>query len=121
MNHYTIDEWIADFQIQARLSCDPETRTTGIKQPLRDHFYSRYRDNDPVGRIARFFQAMEFLDQNMDSILDGRGGVAGQQSSLVGIPVVKAMFDHFAHLPPEQIYDTPSIEAFLATARRHGA
>ena len=121
MNPYTIDEWIADFELQARLSCAPETRTTGIKQPLRDYFYSHYRDSDPVGRIARFFQAMEYLDENMDSILDGQGGVAGAQASLVGIPVVKALFEHFAHLPSEQIYNKPTIAVFLDTAKRYGA
>jgi len=120
MNPYTISEWTADFDYQVGLTQLPETRQTGIEQPMRDYFYAQYPESDPVGRIARFFQAMKFLDQNMNQILDGRGGVAGSSESLVGEPVVKALYDHFAHLESSRIYDVPTHEDFLESVRQHG-
>ena len=120
MNPYTIAEWTADFDYQVGLTQLPETKQTGIEQPMRDYFYSRYPESDPVGRIARFFQAMKFLDQNMDQILSGLGGVAGSSEALVGEPVVKALFDHFAHLDRQRIYDVPTYDDSSESVRQHG-
>ena len=89
---------------------------------MRDHFYSRYTDEqNPVGRIARFFEAMKFLDLHMNQILEGQGGVSGGKESLVGKPVVMALYDHFAHLGGENIYKVPTVEEFVETTKKHGA
>jgi hypothetical protein len=120
MTTYTIGEWIEDYDFVAGLTLQPNATPTSVQQRTQDHFYSKYQD-DPIGRFARFGQAMRFLDQYWDDLSFGRAGVAGSKECLVGEPLVRALHEHFASLPSQQIDQFPSIETIKALAIKHGA
>jgi hypothetical protein len=121
MTPYTIQQWLEDYTHAARLTLEPGATPNGVKEKERDHFYSKYRDDDPIGRFARFYKAMQFLDQHFEDFSFGRASVAGEKQSLIGEPLVRALHEYFTSIPPEQIDESPTVEQIKELAVKHGA
>ena len=121
MKPYTIQEWIEDYGYAVRLTVDPAATASGVIEKEREHFYSKYQGVDAISRFARFYKAMQFLDQHVHELSFGRAAVAGEKAVLVAEPLVRALHEYFTSIPPEQIDEAPSVEEIKELAIKHGA
>jgi hypothetical protein len=109
--NYPDAEWISDYEHWLSL-CKAGKSPVEIKAATSNEFLRKYED-EYVYRYARFFEALRYLDANLERFDFGKAGVSDGKHALMSGAVLLGLRDYFCALPNAAILDPPNHEEIL--------
>ncbi len=113
---YSDSEWLEDYEFLQSL-CASGTQPLALKTETSKYFFAKYQD-EYVSRYARFFEAMKYLDRNIERFDFASAAVVASKEALVSTAVVLGLRDYFCSLPNSALMDEPSHDEVLACVRK---